>query len=282
MSTPDLSADAADALPVDLVEVGVYRTFAEGSHHGLVVLAIGRPYWLVPQGDAFQLLVESSVAAAAREQLARLDRESLGWPPPLFVPRPTLARADFITPLVWVWMATLMFLAQDRWPALVPMGRMDASAVFARHEYWRSFTALFLHGDFAHLASNLLGGFLVFAAVVSTLGRARGWLGLAAASSLGNLMSAWLHYPAAYHSLGASTAVFAGVGLLTGHALRSIARHPGRVRWRALFVPGATGFIVLGLYGADAVASHVDVGAHTAGLLAGVIAGFALPVARRH
>lgn len=274
MSTPDLSADAsAETQPADLVPVGVYSTVADGSNHGLVVLAMGRPYWLAPLDGAFQLLVEPQFAGRAREQLARFDRESLGWPPPAFVPRPALARADFLTPLFWAWSVVLAFLAQGRWPEFAARGAMDAAAVFHGREFWRPLTALFLHADFPHLASNLLGGLLVFAAVVSTLGRVRGWLGLAAAAGLGNLGIAWLHYPSEYRSLGASTAVFAGIGLLTGHALRGMAAHGGRARWRALFVPGATGFIMLGLYGANAVSAHVDVGAHTTGFLAGIIIG---------
>lgn len=281
MSMTDLTAAAdVDASPADLVPVGSYRTFADGSHHGLVVLAIGRPYWLVAYGDTHQLFVEPDIADHAREQLARFDRESVGWPPPPFAPQPALPRADFFTPLLWAWTAVLAFGAQTRFPWLKEAGALDATALFERGEVWRPLTALFLHGDFAHLISNLLGGFLVFAAVVSTLGRWRGWLGVVLAATAGNLAIAWLHSPHEYRSLGASTAVFAGIGLLTGHALRGAATHAGRVRWRTLFVPAATGFIMLGLYGANVLAAHVDVGAHTTGLLAGVISG-ALITARR-
>ena len=35
------------------------------------------------------------------------------------------------------------------------IGALEADAVVAQHEYWRLFTALFLHGGFLHLAFNL-------------------------------------------------------------------------------------------------------------------------------
>jgi rhomboid protease GluP len=172
------------------------------------------------------------------------------------------------TPLLWFWSITLLFLAQDRWPQLVGAGILDATAVIGRGELWRAFTALFLHRDVTHLVANAIGGFLVFTAVTSTLGRARGWLWLTLAAIAGNLATAWVHYPAAYRSLGASTAAFAGVGLLTGCALRR----------RALFVPLLAGLTVLGLYGAGGGAERVDVGAHATGFLAGLVAGL---IARR-
>ncbi len=264
MSTPSPTAESAlDAPPADLVPAGVYGTFADGSHHGLVVLAMGRPYWLLPAGEEFQLLVEPDVAARAMEQLARFDRESVDWPPRPFMPQPALRKADLFTPALWAWSVTMLFFLQSRWPEAVTRGMLDAIAVIDRFEWWRPFTALFLHVDVAHVVANALGGFLVFTAVVSTLGRLRGWLSLGIAAVVGNLATVALHYPAPYHSLGASTAVFAGVGLLTGGALRR----------RAFFVPLAAGLTVLGLYGAGGAGEHVDVGAHATGFLAGLIAG---------
>jgi rhomboid protease GluP len=264
MSAFDSTAESAlDAPPVNLVEAGVYQTYAEGSEHGLVVLAIGRPYWLVPAADGFQLLVEPDTVAWAREQLARFDRESVHWPPRPYIPQPALRKADLLTPLIWAWSVVVLFLAQGRWPDLVDRGLLDANAVVARGEVWRAFTALFLHADVPHVVSNVLGGFLVFTAVISTLGRMRGWLSLAVAAIAGNLAAVALHYPAPYHSLGASTAVFAGVGLLTGAALRP----------RTFFVPLLAGCTVLALYGAGVGGERIDVGAHATGFVAGLLTG---------
>jgi rhomboid protease GluP len=125
-----------------------------------------------------------------------------------------------------------------------------------------------------------LSGLLVFSAVVSTLGRARGWLLILVASILGNAAVVAASYPAPYTSVGASTAIFAGVGLLSGRSIRVAwrSRHPHR--WRAMFAPFAAGATVLALYGAGG--QRVDVGAHLSGFLAGLGLGFVAANARVH
>ena len=278
MSLPEpASALAAEDVPPGLVAVGVYGTAQEGFEHGLVVLAAGHPYWLVPDGEKHRLLVEPNAADLALAQLARFDRESQRWPPPPIVDPWLRRRLDLITPLLWAAAMLAIFQWSQTRPALIELGALDTQAVFERGEAWRAATALFLHGSAAHVISNALNGILVFAAVLTTIGRARGWVLLAGSAVLGNLAVAAVNYPGPYRSLGASTAIFAGVGLLTGRALRVVAgsRHPHR--WRAMFAPLAAGLTVLALYGAGEM--RVDVGAHFTGFVAGVALGFgaALP-----
>jgi membrane associated rhomboid family serine protease len=279
MPSPDSSDETAGAgIPGDLVEAGNYPTPAEGFDHGLVVLALGAPYWLVPHDGGYRLLVEPPAADAAREQLACFDRESVNWPPPA-AENPAPRRYEMATPLLWAVSVLLVFCAQGTWRGRwEAAGDLDARAVFDRGEWWRLGTALFLHADFGHLISNELSGIFVFSAVVSTIGRSRGWLLLALASLSGNLAIAALYYPSPYRSLGASTAIFAGLGLLTGRAIRLV-RRPGRLgRWRAVLVPLAAGATLLGLFGAGGL--DVDVGAHLTGFTAGLICGFAAGVGR--
>lgn len=274
MSLPDAVAEATGELPPeDLAEAGVYPTFAEGFEHGLVVLAMGRPYWLVPGDGGHQLLVEPGVLGAAREQLAKFDRESVGWPPKPIVDNIPARQTEFITPLLWSLVILAIFRGQIDWPGWTEAGALDADAVFRRGEWWRLATALFLHADTAHALSNALGGLFVFSAVLTTFGRARGWLGLALASLAGNLAVAAINWPGPYRSLGASTAVFAAVGLLAGRAIRVAANSDHPHRWRAMFVPLAAGLTVLGLYGAGGL--QIDVGAHATGFAAGLVLGFA-------
>ena len=93
------------------------------------------------------------------------------------------------------------------------------------------------------------------------------------ASIAGNLTVAALNYPGPYRSLGASTAIFAGLGLLTGRAIR-VLRRPGRPHpWRAMFAPLAAGITLLALFGAGGL--QTDVGAHLMGFAAGLVLGFA-------
>ena len=260
-----------DGPPADLVEAGVYPTGEEGFEHSLVVLAMGRACWLVPSPAGHRLLVEPEAFEHAREQLARFDHESIGWPPPPMVGSPTHA-TDVIVPLLWAFGILAVFLMQGERPGWITAGALDPAAIFERGEWWRVGTALFLHADAGHVLSNVLGGILIFTAVLQTLGRLGGWLLLAAASLAGNLASAAINYPAPYQSLGASTAIFAGVGLLTGRALRVVARANHPHRWRAMFVALASGVVVLALYGAGGV--YVDLGAHVTGFVAGLAFGF--------
>lgn len=266
------TASLAELLPDDLVEVGAYPTVHDGEEHGLVVLALGRDYWLVPTaaGDAHRLLVETDAAALVRRHLAAYARERLSWPPAPIVDPWTARQPETIMPLLWA--ATVLAVHHFRGP-WAAAGVLDSTAIWQRGELWRAVTSLFLHADAAHVISNSLAGVLVFSAVLSTIGRLRGWLLLAFASIGGNLAVAAVNHSIAYRSVGASTAIFAGVGLLSGRAIGVVSRTRHPHRWRAMFVPLAAGLTVLALHGAGGV--RVDVGAHVCGFLAGTILGFA-------
>jgi membrane associated rhomboid family serine protease len=273
MPSPDLTDEAAAGpFPGDLAEAGAYLTASEGFDHGLVVLAMGLPYWLVPSGARFRLLVEPQALDEVRGQLACFDRESIGWPPRPPAQAPG-RRFELATPLVWAVAVLAVFCGQSIWPGrLEEAGALDTQAVFDHGEWWRLGTALFLHADIGHLVSNGLSGIFAFSAVLSTIGPRRGWLLLALASLTGNLAIAALNYPGPYQSLGASTAIFAGLGLLTGHAVRAIPGDRRPAHWQAVFAPLAAGITLLGLFGAGGL--HVDVGAHATGFAAGLLWGF--------
>ena len=279
MPLPEPPTDTEeDLLPDDLMEVGCYATFAAGSGRGLVVLAMGEPYWLVPSAGDHRLLVEPRAFDRVRDQVARYERESIGWPPPPVGEAPPIRETGILTPLLWAVAVAALFHVQNKWPRITALGLMDARAVFEKGEWWRPVTALFLHADTGHLISNVLFGILVFTAVISTLGRGAGWLLLAGASLTGNLVIAGLNYPAAYRSLGASTAIFAGIGLMTGRAIRRMRHTNHPHRWRAMFAPFAAGLTLLALYGAGG--ELVDVGAHATGFMAGLVFGFLAAPAR--
>ena len=269
------TAGSDDARPAeDLTEAGVYATSEQGHAHGLVVLAMGSSYCLAATAEGFRLLVEPSQVEATREQLAKYDRESVGWPPRAADPNPMLSHLALGTPVIWALAVATVFWAQTEWPGrLERWGELEPQALFVVGEWWRPLTALFLHADAGHLVANTLSGLGVFAAVLATMGRARGWLLIGASSVLGNLAAAGAHAAGEYRSIGASTAVFAALGLLTGRAIRRAldVAHPHR--WRGMFVPLATGLTVLALYGAGGI--EIDVLAHTTGFLAGLGLGYA-------
>ena len=133
-------------------------------------------------------------------------------------------------------------------------------------EWWRVFTALGLHSDTAHLFSNLLFG----AVFVFLAGELLGWgfalTGIVLGGALGNLINAWIQNPA-HHSIGASTSVFATVGLLAAYTWSLKTRR--LKRW----VPLGAGIAVLAFMGMGG--ERTDIFAHVTGLGAGALFGFA-------
>lgn len=138
-------------------------------------------------------------------------------------------------------------------------------------DVYRAVTALFLHADDAHLAGNLIGLFVFGTAVCAVAGWGMGWLMILACGIAGNLVNAWM-YESAHVSIGASTAVFGAVGILTGYQVLS----PGRpaARLRAALLPLACGLALLGMLGSSG--ERVDIMAHLFGFCCGLMAGLAV------
>jgi membrane associated rhomboid family serine protease len=133
--------------------------------------------------------------------------------------------------------------------------------------WWRAITALCLHVDLDHLLSNLAFGAVAGALVAQLLGTGLGWLVILLAGTLGNALNAVLHDPSR-----ASTAVFAALGILSGHAWSARA-----VRWRGgirRWAPIGAGLMLLAFLGFGG--ERTDVGAHVLGFAIGAAAGFAL------
>ncbi len=259
--------------PAGTVDAGVYPTHGAAFERSVVVLAMGEACWVVESEGRHHLRIEAAAAEAVSHQLACYDRESVGWPPRVRAdPAPRRQRLP-LSPALWVLTIFGVFWAQGNWPALTPAALLDAERVFNHGEWWRTASALWLHGDLGHLISNAGGGLLVFCAVITTFGLRAGWTSIAIASIIGNVAAVSVHYDQAYRSLGASTAVFAALGLLTGRAARVLGRSGHPHRWRTVLVPLAAGFAVLGLLGAGGV--NIDVLAHATGFASGALLGFA-------
>jgi len=143
---------------------------------------------------------------------------------------------------------------------------LDSSELGARP--WTLVTAMFLHGDFAHLFYNALALLLFGLVLESIIGTRRFWLLYFIGGILAGIV-ATLFYPA---SLGASGAIFAVLGMLA--VLR-----PRMIVWVAGFpmpmVVAAFVWVAIDLVGFIAP-SGVANAAHIAGLLFGIVAGFAL------
>jgi membrane associated rhomboid family serine protease len=138
-------------------------------------------------------------------------------------------------------------------------------------EWWRVLTALGLHGDEGHLLSNLVAGSLIGILLAQILGGGLAWLAILLAGGIGNGLSALLQ-PASHAAIGASTAVFGGLGLLVVMMVKYQASlwRVGLRRW----LPLAVGVMLLAFLGIEG--ERIDIGGHIAGFLAGCLLGAGL------
>jgi membrane associated rhomboid family serine protease len=146
-------------------------------------------------------------------------------------------------------------------------GQMRAGDVLAG-EWWRTVTALTLHADAVHLTANLGYGAVFGFLAGRILGGGVAWLAILVAGAIGNGLNAAVQ-PADHTSIGASTAVFAALGLIVAHALRGKWSEPETMmkRWS----PVIGGAVLLALTGVGG--ERTDVMAHFTGFLAGVAVG---------
>ena len=191
-------------------------------------------------------------------------------------PEPVAAGNAFAGLAVSAALLVFFFLTGPRSPAVIwfERGSADAERILLG-ELWRTVTALTLHADFGHALANALFGALFLSAVCGALGSGVGCALVLLSGAGGNLANAL--FQGSHHvSVGASTAVFGAVGLLSGLAVARRRRH---ARGRPSWVPIAAGLAILAMLGTTG--ARVDLWAHLFGLLAGgalgIPVGFALP-----
>ncbi|MCB9916555.1 MAG: rhomboid family intramembrane serine protease [Planctomycetes bacterium] len=247
----------------------------------LVLRSVGIPHRVVGNQHQGWIVVPSDRAREALEELSNYHRENLGKrrrEAPLKLYAGGLTHA-----LLWCTLLAVMHLLTRArifgvdWPE---RGLVDGARV-AAGEVWRAATALTLHADLEHLVGNLALGGLFVALLVQVLGPTLTWSTLLATGTLANLLNVAVS-GADHRSLGASTAVFAALGMLTAVQFsRKLVSARARM---ARYVPLIAGVIVFGWYGlggahldetlkVQPVKDNTDVGAHLAGFLVGLAGG---------
>ena len=154
-------------------------------------------------------------------------------------------------------------------------GVADASRIRAG-EWWRAVTAMTLHADVMHLLGNVVASAIFIGAAGRWLGAGVGAVGILVAGTGANLLTAWVERTD-HLSVGASTATFAGLGLVVGLQIVRRWRGGGPIRRRAWVAAGA-GFALLAMLGMGAKA---DVFAHAFGLGLGTLLGIGAGIADR-
>lgn len=234
----------------------------------LVLVSQGIPA-TVRRGDgAWGLSVPEAEGDRARATLEAYDAENRparrARPLPAVDPHPLRHAGLASAALLAFFLVTGTRDAASVW---FERGSADAARILAG-EPWRAVTALTLHADGPHVAGNALFGALFWSAASRSLGPGLALACVVLAGALGNLANAWAQL-GTHVSVGASTAVFGGVGILGGLGLTHRLRLG--VRGRRAWVPVAAGLGLLAMIGT--AGERVDIWAHLFGLGAGVAVG---------
>ncbi len=153
---------------------------------------------------------------------------------------------------------------------LVDMGALYGPFTVLKSEWWRLFTAMFLHGGMTHLLMNMFSLYLIGRGAENYFDT-KSYIAIYLFSGLlGGLVSLYVH-PASV-GVGASGAIFGVFGALAGFFLAhrgQIAEHTKRFMKEFAIIIGIN--LVIGFS-----IPAVDVSAHLGGLIVGLIGGFVI------
>ena len=234
------------------------------SDRALVLAAVKIPHELIHDQSGCALVVPAEFSSAATDELRQYDEEN---PPVINKPERQVPSYDAMPGIfgytlivcIVAWLAGTAAFGQ----VWVPAGRVDGELI-RDGEWWRLFTALTLHSGVKHLAGNLVFGVLFGLFAGRLLGSGVAWFAIVVTAAFGNLLNTLL-LESAHTSIGASTAVFAALGLVAGYVWR--AKLLSQERWPYRFGPIVGGFALLMYTGTGG--ANTDVGAHLMGFLSG-------------
>ena len=238
----------------------------------LVLAAANIPHRIVDDPVSCALVVPAEYSAEAANELRLYDEENPPQQPRARIQPynyldavPGMA-AYIVAIVVFAWLSWTSAFSQD-WLAA---GRIDGALVRAG-EWWRSITALTMHSDLRHLVGNLVfGAFFGFFAG-RLLGSGVAWATIIATAAGANLLNTLL-LESTHRSIGASTAVFAALGLTAGYVWR--AKLMAQDRWPYRLGPIVGGLALLMYTGTGD--ENTDIGAHLMGFVCGFGGGILL------
>ncbi len=258
-------------MTVDLRVVFESRNRQSCSERALVLAAKEIPHQFVEDDSSCALVVPAEYSARAVQELQLYDDEN----PP--VRPPPIKRIEHQNALpgisayvlivcVVAGMAGYSFFGSNWFSA----GRIDGELI-RNGELWRLFTALTLHASAKHLLGNIAFGVLFGLFAGRLLGSGIAWLAIILAAAAGNAANTLL-LESTHRSIGASTAVFAALGLVAGYVWQG--KLMAQDRWSYRYGPIVGGLALLMFTGTGG--PNTDIGAHLLGFIMGFATGMLL------
>ncbi len=247
------------------------RNRAACSDRALVLTAVEIPHELIHDQGGCALVVPAEFSGAATDELRQYDEEN---PPVIRKVARTIPSYDAMPGIfgytlvvcIVAWLAGSSAFGEN-W---LSAGRIDGELIRGG-EWWRLVTALTLHSGVKHLASNLVFGVMFGLFAGRLLGSGLAWFAIVVTAAFGNLLNT-LFLESTHRSIGASTAVFAALGLVAGYVWW--AKLMSQERWPYRFGPIVGGLALLMYTGTGD--ANTDVGAHLMGFLSGFGGGMLL------
>jgi uncharacterized protein len=167
---------------------------------------------------------------------------------------------------LWICLICIIVFLLELWiPGFADFFILTKAALY-NNEYWRYFTAIFLHLSFIHLAYNMIGLFFFGWALEKYIGSKRFLVVFIGSGIIANVIAVNFYEG----SLGASGAIFGVIGCLT--ILRPLMFTFAFGLILPVFVAAIAwviGDIIGALYGSDGVGNI----AHLSGVFVGVLIG---------
>lgn len=239
----------------------------------LVLQAMGIRCMTFTLGAETVVAVPPEEAERALRELLLYERENRGWPRPEQLPEVLSEGGAGVA--IWCVLLIALFMVEgqralgyDWWN-----NGMINTELVRGGEWWRVVTSLTLHADLVHLASNVVFGALFVGIVCQLLGTGLALSSVLAAGALGNALNVAFQEPG-FTAIGASTAVFAAIGILGGNRWHRRRQLKGGLA--SGMVPLMAAVFLLGFLGmnpGNAQDGRVDVLGHLAGFLVGLVVG---------
>ena len=255
---------AAEPLPPPDIRISE-GSFKQIRDESLVLLSQGISHRIERSEEGpFQIFVEPDKRRAAQFQIRLYHYEN-----PPRTENPPLPLKFSLQPL-WVLAVPVVCTLLDFSDAFIQMhnaGIADAGKIL-RGEWWRTITAMTLHGDGRHLAGNLVSGFLALSLLHYRISLAKLVPFLAVGAAIANFFVA-LTVQTNFRSLGFSGFVFATIGCLAVIEFRLMPREThGMLRRFAPLCGAASLAVFLGL------GENADILGHLYGFITGLFCGF--------